>query len=124
MRRVRILLRWFRPWIAPIALVAAFALFLRADLSHPSYKACKADYQEANRAQQRQEVSQTFFGPLEIVWDCTGAFVHAAHDELIGIGTLLLAVFTTTLWFATQGLLWHGREIERAYVNGGLGGRD
>lgn len=56
------------------------------------------------------------------VWiSCAADFTEHYHGPLTAVATLLLALFTTTLWWATYGLLRHAPRAERAYVFGGCG---
>jgi hypothetical protein len=56
------------------------------------------------------------------VWlSCAADFIHEYHGPLTALGTILLALFTITLWWATFGLLRHAPKVERAYVFGGCG---
>ena len=50
---------------------------------------------------------------------CLWHFIHEHHGPLTATATFLLAIFTTTLWWATRKLVKHAPQIERAYVSGG-----
>jgi hypothetical protein len=57
----------------------------------------------------------------KVLINCTADFTEHYHGPLTAVATLFLALFTTTLWWATRGLLRHAPKVERGYVFGGCG---
>jgi hypothetical protein len=57
----------------------------------------------------------------KVLINCTADFTEHYHGPLTAVATLLLALFTITLWWATYGLLRHAPKVERGYVFGGCG---
>jgi len=109
----------------PTALfVSAILLGVYALYWSSEYKSCihqEPGYQEQNKHPSTFVISirrPNFF------LKCTWVVLHKNHETLIAIGTIFLALFTTTLWWATRRLVGHAVEIERAYVSGGFGEKD
>ena len=50
---------------------------------------------------------------LAFIWD------HATHDNIIAVASVMVAVFTATIWLVNRSQLQRSQEVERAYVSGG-----
>jgi hypothetical protein len=48
-------------------------------------------------------------------------FLDAISPAVTAIATVLIALFTATIWGINRSQLAHGRRVDRAYVNGGWG---
>ncbi len=48
-------------------------------------------------------------------------FLDAISSAVTAIATVLIALFTATIWGINRSQLAHGRRVDRAYVNGGWG---
>jgi hypothetical protein len=88
-----------------------------------SFQTCIAHHKQYAVYQEHQEG-----GPLAFKWvwrnakvlvRCAADFTDANHGPLTALGTILLAIFTTTLWWATRTLVRHAPQIERAYISAG-----
>jgi hypothetical protein len=104
------------------ALFAVALIFLYVIARSPSFKTCYAQHEQYASYKQQQE---SFLGLSWVVRNakvcarCAGDFADRNHGPLTAIATLLLALFTTTLWWATRKLVNHAPQIERAYISGG-----
>jgi len=87
-----------------------------------SYQTCEANHHAYSAYQEDQD------GPFALKWvwrnakvkvRCTLDFVERNHAELTAVGTIALAIFTTSLWLATRSLVRHAPQIERAYISAG-----
>ncbi len=90
-----------------------------------SFQECKNEQYKESAKNQKPEGSPAFIG-LSVAYTCTGRFMHDAHQEILGFFTILLAIFTGTLWWTTKQL--HGmaerqdtnsKKQQRAYIYGG-----
>lgn len=108
-------------WFALIAAVGVWILYVA--WSSTSFQACLADKQSQQSQQQSKEsfseFSRVFEMKARVGTDCLFVFLYESRDAVTAVATAFIAIFTLTLWWATWGLLTHGREIERAYVSGG-----
>src|SRR5262249_10015883 len=50
---------------------------------------------------------------------CTARFVNEHNGGLSALASLVVALFTFTLWLIASSQLRHARDIDRAYVSGG-----
>jgi hypothetical protein len=87
------------------------------------FQTCIADKQSQQSQEQSKEglseFSRLFEMKARIGTDCLFVFLYDSRDAVTAVATAFIALFTLTLWWATWGLLIHGREVERAYVSGG-----
>jgi len=58
------------------------------------------------------ELSRFFEMKARVGTDCLFVFLYDSRDAVTAVSTAFIAIFTLTLWWATWGLLTHGREIE------------
>jgi hypothetical protein len=116
------MLKISRKYLWTVILVLGVAISCYGAWRSSAVQTCYANHHEYAAYQEQQD--GVF--PLKWVWRnmkvgvrCGTEFIHAYHEELITGGTIALAIFTTTLWWATRKLVGHATEIERAYVSGG-----
>ena len=104
-------MRWFLISVLSIVLVVDIVDAVR--ISQYEVSATKP-----NNEKDRQQTALK--GPFVLVaQSAVISFLDFAdrNDKAItALSTLVIAIFTVTLWNATAGLLNHGREVERAYV--------
>src|ERR1700720_3720903 len=108
------------PWLG---LLLVGLLLLGYGLSRSSsYQTCETNHHAYSAYQEDQD------GPFALKWvwrnakvkiRCTLDFVERNHAELTAVGTIALAIFTTSLWLATRSLVRHAPQIERAYISAG-----
>jgi uncharacterized protein YneR len=72
-------------------------------------------YQSDNRSSQQTcaTLHEGFMQFLAFIW------VHATHDNIIAVASVVVAVFTCTIWLVNRNQLQRSQEVERAYVSGG-----
>jgi len=104
-------------WFALIAAVSVWILYVAWNST--SFQACIADKQSQQSQESLSELSRFFEMKARVGTDCLFVFLYQSRDAVTAVATAFIAIFTLTLWWATWGLLTHGREIERAYVSGG-----
>jgi len=103
-----------------VCIVAAVSVWIRyVAWNSTSFQACIADKQSQQSQESLSELSRFFEMKARVGTDCLFVFLYQSRDAVTAVATAFIAIFTLTLWWATWGLLTHGREIERAYVSGG-----
>jgi hypothetical protein len=114
--------KYIKRYWAGAVLVLAVAVIGYGISRSSSFQTCQAHHQQYAAYQEHQE------GPLAFKWvwrnakvlvRCAADFTDANHGPLTALGTILLAIFTTTLWWATRTLVRHSPQIERAYISAG-----
>lgn len=123
---MRALRRIWSYWPGAV-LVLGVLLFLFVIARSSSFQACYARHEQYTTFRDRQEKNALGFSWIvrnaKVAGKCAGEFAEHNHGPLTAVATILLALFTTTLWWATRRLLVHATHIERAYVFGGCGGQ-
>jgi hypothetical protein len=104
-------------WFALIAAVSVWILYVAWNSA--SFQACIANKQSQQSQESLSELLRFFEIKARVGTDCFFVFLYDSRDAVTAVATAFIAIFTLTLWWATWGLLTHGREIERAYVSGG-----
>ena len=104
-------------WFALIAAVSVWILYVAWNSA--SFQACIANKQSQQSQENLSELLRFFEIKARVGTDCFFVFLYDSRDAVTAVATAFIAIFTLTLWWATWGLLTHGREIERAYVSGG-----
>jgi hypothetical protein len=101
-----------------VALLVLAASVLIVETSQ-TFKSCLNEkYQQKSEQTLRKSVADfpIWFGPRA---DCLGVFVHQNEGAITAISTLIIAIFTWTLWWANRIQTKHTHEVERAYISGG-----
>jgi hypothetical protein len=113
------MLRLRRIWShwATVALLLAALIFLYVIARSSSFQSCYAH----NEQYVQGSISglSWLFRNAKVWVRCVGDFTEQNHGPLTAVATILLAFFTTTLWWATRKLVRHATEIERAYISCG-----
>jgi hypothetical protein len=100
-------------------LLAALLLSLYGMTRSSQFQTCLAQHHQYV-SYQGEALSWLFrYGKVGV--KCGADFIEHYHGPLTAIATLVLALFTITLWSATRGLLRHAPLVERGYVFGGCG---
>jgi hypothetical protein len=107
--------KWFLIYLATG--YVAFAEILSWETSN--WPACivVSQYQSANNQPGYQTCATLHEGIMRFL-----AFIwaHTTHDNIIAFATVMVAIFTWTIWRVNRSQLQRSREVERAYVSGGV----
>jgi hypothetical protein len=103
--------------VLAVALVCFFAWLL--DGSQTFQQCMQSEQQQPANHDFKDDVARLSF-PLNSYRHCIYAVFEASHNELIAAFTILLAIVTLFLWWATRGLVRGAEETARrqlrAYV--------
>ena len=101
-----------------IALLVLAASVFIVETSETFTSCLYGKYQEKREQTLRKSIADfpIWFGQRQ---ECLGVFVHKNEGAITALSTLIIAVFTWTLWWANRIQTKHTREVERAYISGG-----
>jgi hypothetical protein len=100
------------------ALVAAITF---ADWASSPIEPCKVVFKEGRDAKKDNQSSQEYCSTGKVIgaWRVVGKLVDDWHDDILAASTVVIAVFTLTIWLTGRNELNHSQQVERAYLSGG-----
>lgn len=99
--------------------VVAAALFIAIIASSPPFQKCIEQTKKENSAKTAKE--QPTATPSAIYGWCFAGAVHEGHGIITALATIVIGIFTFTLWRSSEKDLDYRRTYtDRAYVSGGL----
>jgi len=104
-----------KSWRLWLTLIIALIIVVIIIASSHSFQYC---IQEANDYYSRAGVPPNFV-LLQSIKNCVGVYIIAKNAFIITLATVVIALFTFTLWSSNQEQIKRHREVERAYIWGG-----
>jgi hypothetical protein len=83
--------------------ISIIAILGLAAFSSQSFQDCIHEVQQTDSAQTKKEEQAGL--PISLCLQCTGAFIEAHNGAISALASIVIALFTVTLWRATQGML-------------------
>lgn len=99
-----------------IVAIGCVLAVLWLSFSSESFQSCIENKQNVDAEKAFYESISHFLISLGVLRGCTSYFIHEAGDAITVLATLLIAIFTWTLWRSTDRAGEHFRVSERAYV--------
>ena len=96
-------------WLRPTLLVAGCLWLLYIEVDSAAFQQCVADHRSTYPGEASKESSAYFiaavgFRRVKIWTSCTGAFIDTYREAVTAVATIVIAIFTWTLWWSTAGL--------------------
>jgi hypothetical protein len=102
-------------WLWPTLLIATCLWLLYIEVDSAAFQQCVADHrstypEEASKENPAYFIAAASFWRVKIWTSCTGVFIDAYREAVTAVATIVIAIFTWTLWWSTKRLAEFARD--------------
>jgi hypothetical protein len=102
-------------WLWPTLLVAGCLWLLYIEVDSAAFQQCVADHRstypgEASKENPAYFIAAVSFWRVKIWTSCTGVLIDAYREAVTAVATIVIAIFTWTLWWSTKRLAEFARD--------------
>jgi hypothetical protein len=108
-----------RSWKLMVALAIILAIFVVLLASSQPFQGCMQQAHDYYRSQAIQQGTPPILVSLKTLKSCVGAYILEKNAVITALATIVIALFTFTIWLINRSQLMHSHRVERAYISGG-----